>query len=98
MKKKNFWMVLLALLLALALVACGGDDSATVEDTGESADSGEAAEPSEPAEEPEETAEEKSEAPAEADGALGAAELVYWSMWNETEPQAQVIQGWIDEF
>lgn len=24
--------------------------------------------------------------------------LVYWSMWNETEPQAEVIQGWIDGF
>jgi ABC-type glycerol-3-phosphate transport system substrate-binding protein len=93
MNKKHYWMVLLALLLALALVACGGDDSATVEDSGEAADT------SEPAEEPaEDMAEEESEAPAEAGGDLGAAELVYWSMWNETEPQAQVIQGWIDEF
>jgi raffinose/stachyose/melibiose transport system substrate-binding protein len=25
-------------------------------------------------------------------------EIVYWSMWNETEPQAQVIQAWIDAF
>lgn len=25
-------------------------------------------------------------------------ELVYWSMWNETEGQALVIQSWIDEF
>jgi raffinose/stachyose/melibiose transport system substrate-binding protein len=24
--------------------------------------------------------------------------LVYWSMWNETEPQAKVIQGWIADF
>jgi raffinose/stachyose/melibiose transport system substrate-binding protein len=24
--------------------------------------------------------------------------LVFWSMWNETEPQAQVIQSWIDAF
>lgn len=24
--------------------------------------------------------------------------LVYWSMWNETEPQAQVIQSWIEAF
>ena len=39
MKKKHFLMVLLALLLALALVACGGGDSATVEDTGETGQS-----------------------------------------------------------
>ncbi len=25
-------------------------------------------------------------------------EIVYWSMWNENEAQAQVIQGWIDGF
>lgn len=25
-------------------------------------------------------------------------ELVYWSMWNETEGQALAIQGWIDAF
>ncbi len=24
--------------------------------------------------------------------------LVYWSMWNETEPQAKVIQSWIADF
>lgn len=24
--------------------------------------------------------------------------LVYWSMWNETEPQAKVIQAWIADF
>ncbi len=24
--------------------------------------------------------------------------LVYWSMWNETEPQAKVIQSWIEAF
>ncbi len=24
--------------------------------------------------------------------------LVFWSMWNETEPQAKVIQGWIKDF
>jgi len=24
--------------------------------------------------------------------------LVYWSMWNQTEPQAQVIQAAVDDF
>jgi len=44
------------------------------------------------------------EAPAEeATAAVPAltdepVELVFWSMWNENEPQAQVIQSWIDEF
>jgi ABC-type glycerol-3-phosphate transport system substrate-binding protein len=42
--------------------------------------------------------EEAAAAEEVAEEPLGAAELVYWSMWNETEPQAQVIQGWIDEF
>lgn len=31
-------------------------------------------------------------------GAEEQIELVYWSVWNEPEPQAQVIQQWIDAF
>ena len=45
------------------------------------------------------------EAPAEADEVEEAGseeaepvELVFWSMWNENEAQAQVIQSWIEEF
>lgn len=30
--------------------------------------------------------------------AQDAVEIVYWSMWNENESQAQVIQGWIEGF
>jgi raffinose/stachyose/melibiose transport system substrate-binding protein len=46
-----------------------------------------------PAEEP--VAEEPAaEEPAEGE----VVTLAYWSMWNEPETIAQVIQGWIDEF
>ena len=39
------------------------------------------------------------EAPAEAAAPSGdAVELAFWSMWNENEPQAKVIQSWIDAF
>jgi len=33
-----------------------------------------------------------------APAAFAETELVYWSFWNEGEPQAQVIQGWADAF
>ena len=39
----------------------------------------------------------ESEADAQAESGQ-EVELVYWSMWNENEPQAQVIQSWIEEF
>lgn len=45
------------------------------------------------------SAEAEDAAPAEEAAPSGdAVELVFWSMWNEAEPQAMVIQGWIDEF
>ena len=48
-------------------------------------------------EEPKETeaaAEQPAEQPAEGE----QVKLVFWSMWNEPEPQAQVIAGWIKDF
>jgi raffinose/stachyose/melibiose transport system substrate-binding protein len=49
----------------------------------------------EPAEEPtEEPAEEPAEDPAEAEEVT----VVYWSMWNEDEPQGQVIKQAIEAF
>lgn len=51
--------------------------------------------PAEPVEEPASSADEPVEEPAvEAE----PVKLVFWSMWNENEPQAEVIQGWIKEF
>ena len=51
-----------------------------------------------PAEEPaaEEPAAEEPAAEEPAEGEV--VTLAYWSMWNEPETIAQVIQGWIDEF
>lgn len=44
-------------------------------------------------------AEPAAAAPAEADKAAGlSGELVYWSMWNETEPQAMVLKEAINDF
>ncbi|MEA3440024.1 MAG: extracellular solute-binding protein [Chloroflexota bacterium] len=75
--KKNLIILIMALLLAFILVACGG---ATEEPTDAApVETEEGAEPVEPGEE-------------------GPVTLVFWSMWNENEAQAQVIQGWIEEF
>lgn len=52
-----------------------------------------------PAEEaPADAPAEEAASDEEAAPAGDAVELVFWSMWNEAEPQAMVIQGWIDEF
>jgi len=75
--KKNLTILIVTLLLAFILVACGG---ATEEPTDVApVETEEGAEPVEPEEE-------------------GPVTLVFWSMWNENEAQAQVIQGWIEEF
>ncbi|RVT83419.1 carbohydrate ABC transporter substrate-binding protein [Rhodobacteraceae bacterium CCMM004] len=33
-----------------------------------------------------------------ATAAIAETELVYWSFWNEGEPQANVIQSWMDDY
>lgn len=37
-------------------------------------------------------------APAPTTAANESSKIVYWSYWTEAEPQAKVLQGWIDEF
>lgn len=84
--KKRYLLVVLLLLLGLALVACGGETAVDDVDTtgGEAGD------------EPVEVDEgEQDEVDA---GTEEEITLVYWSMWNENEPQAQVIQSWIAAF
>jgi len=82
---KKYLFILTILVVALvAVTACGGGATP-------------APEKSEPA--PAEKADEpaKAEEPAEP-AAEEEVELTFWSMWNENEAQAQVIQGWIGEF
>ena len=85
MKKK---MMALALTVAMtgSLAACGGGGSATT--TAASADTTAA----EAVTEAPAGGEEK---PAEASGGSG---LVYWSMWEATEPQGQAIQEAVKKF
>ena len=85
MKKK---MMALALTVAMtgSLAACGGGGSATT--TAASADTTAA----EAVTEAPAGGEEK---PTEASGGSG---LVYWSMWEATEPQGQAIQEAVKKF
>ncbi len=85
MKKK---MMALALTVAMtgSLAACGGGGSATT--TAASADTT-------AAEAVTEAPAGEEEKPAEASGGSG---LVYWSMWEATEPQGQAIQEAVKKF
>lgn len=37
-------------------------------------------------------------APTEAAVSEGPVEIVYWSLWNEGEPQVAVLKNWMDEY
>lgn len=82
MKKKVISIMLCAVMTASLLVGCGSKPVDTV------------------AEEPAQAVEETDAAPAEtADTAKGiTGEVVYWSMWNETELQAEVLKEAIADF
>lgn len=88
---KNFKLfITLILVLALTLSACGKtDDAATTADTKEDTASTD-------------TATEETEAPVVDEEAAEAStlegDLVYWSMWNSTEPQAIALAEGIDFF
>lgn len=88
---KKFSAILLALLLALTLAACGGGTSSEPADTGDAGTS-------QPADEPADSGDDT----ADTGGDLGAIEdgasLVYWTMWNEAEPQGMVVQEAADAF
>jgi len=87
---KRYLLVFAILVAALmVLAACGGGSQAPADEPAPTAA---------PVEEPA-VEEPKSEELAVEEPATGeAVELVFWSMWNENEPQAQVIQGWSDGF
>ncbi len=88
MKMNKSLLIVMMLALALfALAACSGNSPAPVEEP--------AKEEAVPAKE-----EAAAEEPAAADSVVSnePVELVYWSMWNENEAQAKVIQVWIADF
>lgn len=87
MKKKILSALLCVSMVATMLVGCGSTP-APAETT--PAETTPAAEESAPAEE--------AAAPEAGLAIEDGAELVYWSMWGETEPQGLVIQEAIDAF
>ncbi len=93
MKKKMLSALLCAAMIAATLTGCGGGSGSTPasDDTSAPAEEAPAAE-EETAETPAEDAAAE-EAPAASDGTL-----VYWSMWDAAEPQAQAIKQSIDAF
>lgn len=83
MKKRNVCALALAAVMAGSLTACAGGGS----QTGAAAAADTKAEASDTAE-------------ADTTGASGGEikGLVYWSMWESTEPQGQVIKEAVDKF
>lgn len=80
-------MFLVVLITLSAFSACGSKSPASTEPSKETST---------------ETSEEKNETETNPSGAIGEieedAKLVYWTMWNETEPQGIVIQEAVDAF
>ncbi len=96
MKKKILSALLCVTMVSAMLAGCGsgGDAPAasgteTKTDTAAETPAAENAEPADTAEE------EKAEAPADA---AAGGKLVYWSMWDAAEPQAQAIAQSIEAF
>ena len=83
MKKRTLSLILGASMTAAMLTGCGGSE--------------EAATTAAPAETTAAAAEAETEAAAEAPAGDGQS-LVYWSMWEATEPQGKAIQEAVDKF
>jgi len=87
MKKLFIWLLIVVFTVSIVFMGIGckkAEEAAPVEE--------EVAEEVTPAEE-EAPAEEATEEAVELSG-----DIVYWSMWNETEPQAEVIKAAINDF
>lgn len=82
MKKKVLGMLLLSALAAAFMTGCGGKETAGTNESGNESVNSGVSES---------TAESKTES---ADG----KEIVYWSMWQETEPQADLLKLAIADF
>ena len=84
--KKKVMALVLASAMAVALTACGGGGSQTAETT-----AGGAA--------PAQTTAAPAGGGAQAEAPAGdGGSLVYWSMWEATEPQGKAIQAAVDQF
>ena len=83
MKKRTLSLILGTSMLATMLAGCGGSQ--------------EAATTAAPAETTAAPAEAESKAPEAAPSGEGGS-LVYWSMWEATEPQGKAIQEAVDKF
>lgn len=83
MKKKTMSLVLTAAMAATMLAGCGSSATTETPAAGTTAAAG---------------GETKAETAAPAAPAGDAGSLVYWSMWESTEPQGQAIKEAIDAF
>lgn len=91
--KKQYKLLSMILAAAMLLTACGG----TTEPKTDQADSTTDAAPA--AADDSAKTEEAPAAEVAADGEIEeGAKLVYWTMWNEAEPQGMVIQEAVDAF
>lgn len=90
--RKTGKVTALALCAAMALAGCGGKTAEAPQPAAETKTETTAAK----------TEAAKTEEPAETEAPAGEKELegklVFWSMWNDTEPQGEVFQSIIDDF
>ena len=97
MRKKLLSVMMSAAMVATMFTGCGGgtDDTKTSKDTTESTkDTKKETDKETEKETKKETKDEDTEKEyAKADG-----EIVYWSMWNSSDPQAEAIQEAIDAY
>ena len=85
--KKKVMALALASVMTASLAACGGGGQTTT--TAAQSDA-----PNETTAAPAEKSEDSNEAAPSGEG----GSLVYWSMWEATEPQGQAIQEAVDKF
>lgn len=85
MKKKSLSILLTAAMAASMLAGCGGSSDTAATTAAPAADA------------PAATEAPAAEAPAAQPAGEGGS-LIYWSMWESTEPQGQAIQMAVDQF
>jgi len=99
MRKKLLCVMMSAAMIATMFTGCGGssDDETTKEKTTEAPETDEETEE----ETDKETEEETDDKDADSDNkeyAKADGDIIYWSMWNSTDPQAEAIQEAIDAY